>query len=329
MFSLICPVCNEETQQTPILIVNSFESANHFVRYSGASKRSLLQKHIRDLWGGDQCSVIRCDKCGCRFANPHISGDSRFYELASSEPGWPEFRWEFSQTKLIISSLLKADDLVLEIGGGSGAFIKELLAEGVQAKNIIVTEYSEIACLELVKLGVTVERVDFRNNVPGYPFRAVILFQTLEHLDCLDEVTSALSRLTTKDADVFLSVPNVQYIDWQEHNLGLFDMPPNHITAFSPKGLEKLFARSAFTIFEMVLEPQIPISVRLRRIIMHKLTNPANPLERLTSKIANLKESRFRKLRLISCALMIMFINWSWIKKVPPENLWVHLKKKL
>lgn len=329
MISLLCPVCTDKSQQNPIAIINSLEAANHFVRYSGATKSQLLQEHIRDLWGADECSIIRCNKCGCRYANPHISGDSYFYELASSEPGWPEFRWEFNQTKQIVSSLLKTNDLLLEIGGGSGAFVKELLAEGVQAKNIVVTEYSGVACSELEKLGVKVEQVDFRDEVPGHPFRAVVLFQTLEHLDRLDEVTSALCRLTTKDADVFLSVPNAEYIDWQERNLGLIDMPPNHITAFSKEGLRKLFARSSFTIFDMVLETPIPIDVRLRRVIMHKLTNPTNSLERFTFKIASMKKTRLRKLRLICCAMLLMFANRAWIRKVPPENIWVHLKRRL
>ena len=112
---------------------------------------------------------------------------------------------------------------------------------GVDPKSVVANEFSTHAISALERLGVRAESVDFRGGVPGGPFRVIVLFQTLEHLDRLDNVIQSLDNLATHDANLFLSVPNVEYLEWAELNIGGVDMPPNHINGFSLEGLIKHF----------------------------------------------------------------------------------------
>jgi 2-polyprenyl-3-methyl-5-hydroxy-6-metoxy-1,4-benzoquinol methylase len=321
-----CPVCGNEQIQL-LFKVTSNESTKHFVRTAGAREVLDLEKHIQKLWGSSECEIFRCSECASRFAKPHISGDSKFYGLAFPDSSYPRSRWEFELTKKLVFESLKNGGRLLEIGGGSGSFINQILKEGVSAKSIVVTEFSSTGIAALTKLGVNVQHVDFCEGVTGAPFRVIVLFQTLEHLDQLDEVMHSLTNLATLDAEMFVSVPNVSYIDWQEKNLRLIDMPPNHITAFSADGLSKLFPKHGWNFVSVKFQNRNSFAFRFKDSALQKICFPSGRPQLLLSKLARMEKSRFLKIRLIFLSGFIQIGDWSWLKSVPSENIWVHLKR--
>ena len=126
MQTYICPVCHAEVVTQPIATVTSTQSADHFVRTSSAKDESMLRMEIEKLWGSTKCQIFQCSSCESRFANPHIAGSSEFYRLAFPDSQYPPSRWEFDMTKKPASSSVKNRELLLEIGAGSGSFIKQL-----------------------------------------------------------------------------------------------------------------------------------------------------------------------------------------------------------
>ena len=327
MQNIVCPVCHADVITPPLFTVTSSESAEHFVRTSGVQDEINLKIEIEKLWGSAECQIFRCAFCESRFAHPHVAGNSRFYQLAFPKSEYPQNRWEFDVTKGIAFEALKNGERLLEIGAGSGSFVKLTLEEGVKASQITVTEFSSHGAEALRRLGVSVEEVDFRKGVCGAPFRVIVLFQALEHLDQLDNALRSLAGLGTTDAELFISVPNFAYIDWQEKNLRLIDMPPNHLTAFSARGLRSLFMRNGWTLVKTEFEPKKPLVQRYRDNLAQAFTHPSGSFEAFISKLVSLDRVRFRKIRIIFWGSFLCAWKLSWTRQVPSESIWIHSKR--
>jgi hypothetical protein len=323
-----CPVCGASIIPVPLITVNAKEAANHFVRTSGAVKSRLLEDHIQNLWGGNECRIIRCNKCASRFADPHIAGDATFYDLAFPTTIYPKSRWEFDLTSHLAKKLLGNSGKLLEIGSGSGAFVKQLINLGISTNQIVVTEFSGTALIELQNLGVQVEAVDFRSGVRGGPFQVIVLFQTLEHLDRLDNVILALNSLGTTDAEAFISVPSVEYLDFAQKTLGIIDMPPNHITAFSTNGISELFRRNGWATVNIEVQALNSVKSRFKNGAMRGLSCPSGASQKLISALHKSLMVRFGRPLLVLCAALVVLTNWSLMWRVPPENIWIHIKRE-
>jgi len=327
MSNIQCPVCSSPKSSVPVITTSANEAAIHFVRNSGALDPTTLQEHIEKLWSSTECRILRCSECGSRYSDPHIAGDARFYDLASSPTGiYPQSRWEFDLTTRLVVEILKNGGQLLEIGGGSGAFVKQLIKKGLDANKIVVTEFSFSGLSELMRIGVRVEEVDFRFGVNGGPFRVIVLFQTLEHLDRLDEVVDSLKKLGTADAEVFISVPNVAYIDWAQENLGIIDMPPNHINAFSEDGLRRLFLRHGCITTDLALHTRDSLAARSKFGAMRGLTYPSTRSQKFLSNFFRMDSGHSSKIMLFLCAGLVLLTNWSLMRVVPPENIWIRVK---
>src|ERR1019366_4002440 len=100
-----CPVCSSEHTQMRYSL-SAQEAAQHFVLSEASPKRNReLSSHIGNLWGGRDCSVRQCDDCGFGFADPYISGDATFYNLAYERSSYPSEKWEFERTTRELSSI--------------------------------------------------------------------------------------------------------------------------------------------------------------------------------------------------------------------------------
>lgn len=325
-----CPVCRSPKSSVLVMTTTAKEASNHFVLTSGALDPALLQKHVEKLWSGTECRILRCIECGSRFSDPHIAGDAVFYDLAASPTvTYPKSRWEFDLTTKLATEILRSDGQLLEIGGGSGAFAKQLIEKGLDAHRIVVTEFSLSGLTELRRIGVRAEDVDFRFGVPGGPFRVIVLFQTLEHLDRLDEVVDSLKKLGTADVDVFISVPNVAYIDWAQENLGIIDMPPNHINAFSEDGLRRLFLRHGWLTIDLAVHTRDSLAARSKFGALRGISCPSTRSQRFLSNFFRMDSGRFSKIQLYLCSALVLLTNWSLMRSVPPENIWIHVKPGL
>ena len=321
-----CKVCGEPNRTIPINSFRSIDAVNHFAVFTGAEKSNEFEEHIRKLWASDECEIYLCQECESRFAIPHVAGDAKFYGFLPPAT-YPDQRWEFKLTSGAVLDLLKGGGNLLEIGGGQGHFVNKLINLGLKADQITVTEFSESAAKSLKLLGVNVAQVGFRSGLKGKKFQVIILFQTLEHLDNLSDVINKLSELGLHGANLFISVPNVTNIIWSEKNLGIPDMPPNHITSFSAEGLRKLFLKSNWQIVDLQLQDTYSLSARWKQSAMRTLIFPSGLTQKFLSKILVPETSRYRKISLVICAGLAIIVNPSWVRKVPPENIWIHLKK--
>jgi SAM-dependent methyltransferase len=331
----VCPVCRG-FEAKELYRATSREAAEHFLTADGDRLERLVQ-HIEMLWRGDKASVLRCEDCGFCFAHPYVAGDATFYELAYDRAGYPAWNWEHEVT---LDAMERRGMLapgceahMLEIGAGSGNFVRRLMERGVSAERIFCTEYSEFGRRQISRTGIECAGEDIRSSrFDGRDgkFDAVCLFQVLEHMDRLDELFARLCQLTKAGGDVFIAVPNERRIEFNETHGALLDMPPNHIGRWNRGCFERISERHGCRLVEHRYEEQryiqsafgLAVYFYLRRA-QHRL-GFANRIERMDRGFAR------KLLRFPAVAAAAVPNLAAFLRVAAPglgESQWVHLTK--
>jgi SAM-dependent methyltransferase len=245
--------------------VTASEAATHFILpWQNRDRYEQLKEHIRDLWNQNTCQVVCCKSCSGVFSWPFVAGDKNFYDLAYARSGYPQEKWEYKRALEFLLKTVPTPKLseinVLEIGAGNGAFIKKIIAAGVNPGNISAIEYSDYGRKELEKLNL---KLIFFESVPSENLRSIwtsefdfiFMFQVLEHLDELDGKLTFLRSCLRDKGQLICAVPNPEKIYFNELNGALLDMPPNHISRFSEASVKNLAARNLFELKDFEVEP--------------------------------------------------------------------------
>lgn len=251
-----CPLC----ASTATHVVHRFspaEAAQHFVIAEHEPQRhGALADEIARLWNGGDGENRLCDACGFGFAEPFVAGSPRFYELAFGASGYLRDKWEFRRTIEALVDFDFAGGSVLEIGAGYGYFLDRFDADKVPPARRHALEYNAAACRILSDKGYETETADLADlRARGRRYRAVFMFQVLEHRDKIDETFGAIRGLLDDDGRAYFAVPNVDRVRFNEANDSLHDMPPNHIGRWTEESFRRVAARHGFAVTAVAKEP--------------------------------------------------------------------------
>jgi 2-polyprenyl-3-methyl-5-hydroxy-6-metoxy-1,4-benzoquinol methylase len=180
-----------------------------------------VSRHFNDT---EELELWECADSKIQFFEPAVIGDQEFYnQLQKNEWYYQEKKWEFYAG---LSACTRGDK-ILEIGCGSGAFLKLARAKGI-----------EIYGLDLNARAASLARAE---GLPVYDqdiyqwksplsakFDACFAFQVLEHV--ADPIRFCIGMLSlVKDGGVVvIAVPNAE--SFIQHSDTLLDMPPHHVT---------------------------------------------------------------------------------------------------
>ena len=258
-----CPICSGMVLKT-LRCFTAEQAAEHFFpRGRDEERHRQLKENIELLWQQPTCQVMQCERCLFTFPLPYVGGEQEFYELAYGVPSYPHHRWEYDRAIEFLKTLDQFDTpRLLELGAGSGNFIKHLLQgdRSLEPSRIVATDYSSHSVSELRKLGVDArpdsvfELADCTGNTKS--FAAVCAFQSIEHMANVTEVISALQRMVRPGGLIILSVPNGTAIDFNEQHLCCFDMPPNHVGRWYRKTFEALADKAGLQLVAHEIEPK-------------------------------------------------------------------------
>ena len=173
-------------------------------------------------------TLLFCENCGLLYFYPLISASDGLYSKLQSF-GWYylKYKWEFREA---LRDLHPAGRL-LEIGCGSGEFIRMAAREGFKAEGI---ELNREAVKAAESNGLPVANIDLLQLASEKPseYDAVCAFQVLEHVPDPVGFLSACVRLLKVGGTLAFSVPNedsfIQF-DLQD----LLNLPPHHVTRWS------------------------------------------------------------------------------------------------
>lgn len=297
-----CPVCGGRPARIRFSVTPR-DAAYHFaVAEAEPARFAALEAHLRRLWGAKGCRVLECSDCQFCYADPFIAGDSAFYRLAYPRHGYPRDRWEFRKTAETIRRLIgpapTSDLFLLEIGAGEGAFLRSVCPSPFRPENIVCTEYSANGLAALAALGVRCFGCDLR-ELQGEEYRGrfhfVCMFQVLEHLDGVDDVFAQLGWLTRAGGSAFLSVPNARMIDFYERHDCLLDMPPNHVSRWTPRAFTLLAARHGWHLAAHACSPPRFLA-SWQRVSLYRHLRQAQVPGTLSNRVAAIGHRRLRRL---------------------------------
>lgn len=255
-----CPACHAACAKHSGLAFTAEAAAQHFVlEEEFPEDHRKLRAKIAELWGGPTCTVISCKACGLEFADPFVAGDAGFYNLAYPYSDYPTNRWEWDETVKSLQGFA-SDGKVLEIGSGFGYFLQKISPSLIPQQQVVAIEYNDNARRRLTDHGFTAYGEDVRSATFD-PYRgqlgAVFIFQVLEHMDGLDSLVNRLNELCRPGARIFVAVPNILRIKFNEGHGSLMDMPPNHISRWTEDAFRALASRAAWEMVSFRTEPMI------------------------------------------------------------------------
>jgi protein O-GlcNAc transferase len=267
--SAACPACGG-TSARRLFSVTATQAAQHFAAiHLDPPRFERLRRTLDRLWGGKPCRMLKCEGCGLGFADPFVAGDADFYELTSSDALYPENKWEFDATLAALRRLTPGDPTqglrVLEVGSGQGAFLRKLSPALTPPGNVHFAEYVAGHRARLTDEGFIPFDSDRLRRPPVElcgVFDAVCAFQVLEHNDRLDAWVDGLSALLRPGGSLFFAAPGTPFTEFAERNGAGLDLPPNHISRWTPAAFAAFARRRGLELVACAFDDEDTVSRR-------------------------------------------------------------------
>jgi 2-polyprenyl-3-methyl-5-hydroxy-6-metoxy-1,4-benzoquinol methylase len=240
----VCPICSATLKHgsKEYSLQELFELWKP-IRISENIARELAQQ-------ADSTQLFVCPQCELEIFLPQIIGTPEFYSELSRHEGlhyYEEDKWEFSEAL----KDLKKETSVIEMGCGSGSFLKRIRPFISEVCGIESNEDAAAAAREAgLKVLKSAEGLSKRKIRFDYAF----CFHVLEHVSDPVEFLKGIALLVKPGGRIGISVPNrdgpVKYI-----NPCVQDMPPHHATRWRAKTFRFLAKKLGYKIEKIISEP--------------------------------------------------------------------------
>ena len=208
-----------------------------------------VSKYFLDI---ESVKIYKCLDTGYRFYYPFsLSGDSNLYEELQKKPGYYGLRQEHKTAKAFI----KPNDLILEIGCGSGLFLEDLQEQGIICTGL---EFNEDAVQVGRCKGLNILSQDIcdhaKENKGKYDI--VCNFQVLEHIYSVHSFLEASFDTLKPDGNLIIVVPNNNPFLYKYDKYHTLNLPPHHMGLWDKESLLNL---------------QKVFSIKVKRLIVEQL----------------------------------------------------------
>ncbi len=192
-----------------------------------------------DMSGIDDLIEIFCSKCGLSFFDPRPFGSPAFYAQLQDIYDWyyQDAKWEHIKAV----NLIRDNVSVLEIGSGTGAFLKRLRearpytsAVGIET-NLLAAELAQHWADKIVSTPLKT----FLREANSIRYHWVCAFQVLEHIPEPAIFLAQCIEALEHGGKLLLSVPNNRSFIRHEKN-NLLNLPPHHATRWDARSLRSM-----------------------------------------------------------------------------------------
>lgn len=153
----------------------------------------------------------------------------------------------YSKYKLVVKETGTDKRNVLDIGSGSGAFLRTMRKNGWTVQGLepdpATRERSR------VQYQLPVEAPDQLFHLPDQAFEAITMWHVLEHVHALHEYLDQIRRILKPGGKVFIAVPNHTSLDasFYRSYWAAYDVP-RHLYHFSPEAMLRLATAHGFNL---------------------------------------------------------------------------------
>ena len=214
--------------------------------------------------------ILSCPQCGVYYASPRFDEPSllKIYENEaftdmSVYDSWSYETWQQGRSRSWINSNLKTQlvklylndgDTILDVGCATGEFVavarnNDLAAEGIDTSKMLINIGQTV-------LKVPVQQVDVKDFQPAHKFKAVLIWDVLEHVFNPVEMLERCGEFLEPGGFLFAQVPNLRGISnrlksfmcragLNQKDFGHFGFP-FHLYFFDKRSLTRLVNVAGF-----------------------------------------------------------------------------------
>lgn len=321
-----CPVCSNKNNLL-LYRIDSETATRYLISKKNPKKFNDLQKLIEKLWKGKECKKIFCKNCLLFYTDPFVSGNEKFYSQVYSSPSkYPSWRWDYKVTLDAIKKYYKKNqpNSLLEIGAGTGKFLKKIPVEIIAKQNLFSCEISEVGQKELKKEGI--KNYGDITSIKK-KFDVVCIFETIEHLDDLIRLFKKIKEITLKNGHLFISTPTQKTVKFFEQRSSGLDLPPTHLSCWNKKSFEVLAKICGFKVIKRKLKN---LSFFRKNLNFGLGTFETKKLKKgsLEDKIDNVSNKKLRKTLILMYLLVRSPYSFAnvFMRELYSAQ-WVHLQK--
>lgn len=226
-----CPVC-----ETPANLLKDLPAT--FLR---KSLGDYFKEQIPESVNIGSYQLMQCPRCTAEFTEPMLPGDASFYAWIARKAGYyPEWRWEWDEVIATIKGRGGNQAALLEVGCGSGTFLKVVLGQpAIHAVGLDTEPGSIASCREKGCEAHCEEISAFLARNPDRRFDYAVAFHCLEHVPKPKDFLNAMLGALRAGGSVFVSTPYSP----MSFETGWFDPlnhPPHHMTRWNARMYQEM-----------------------------------------------------------------------------------------
>ncbi len=216
--------------------------------------RARAGKFFRSRFGIETATIAECRDCRLKFTNPVVNDELNDLQYLDSKTGyntktferveqlaWDDQRICFHEVRQYAAD--RPDYNVLDFGCGRGGLIWQCEQAGIQARGIDLNP-GGVALAQ--SFGVkNVENRDLR-EMPDASYDAIAALHVFEHLPNCRDIVGHFRRIIKRPGYVFVMVPNVGSLRFRRKPDAYWNIPYQHMNAFTRLLLDKLFQGAGF-----------------------------------------------------------------------------------
>lgn len=205
----------------------------------------VVHRHTPQL----NTTLYACFGCGLQYFSPAIPGDAEYYARLMKSPVvyYEPRRWEFG----VVANRVQKEDIVLDVGCGSGAFLREIAD---QVARVVGIDQNAEAVAELRSAGIEAYACNFESFSRLQPatFNLACAFHVLEHYSQVEKLVEPLLRCMKPGGRIYLSVPNRER--YARNDLDPLDCPPHHMSRWEAAQFRVLASRFGLELLDILYE---------------------------------------------------------------------------